>query len=104
MNETLMEEASNALHLAEQTTLRLQSVIRKLQKPDFNTIPEKDSDGTKIKLYTVKEVEKILGISETALWKLRRMNEISYYQRERKILFSENHIQEYLNSIEKKAM
>jgi len=103
MDESVFSEVTNALQNAEQTTVLLQGVIRKLQRADLDSEIKANPEKS-IKLYTVKEVEKILGISETALWKLRRMNEISYYQKERKILFSENHIQEYLNSIEKKAM
>ena len=103
MDKSVFSEVTNALQNAEQTTVLLQGVIRKLQRADLDSEIKANPEKS-IKLYTVKEVEKILGISETALWKLRRMNEISYYQKERKILFSENHIQEYLNSIEKKAM
>jgi len=55
---------------------------------------------------TMSEAEfcRVVGISRTTAWQLRKQGRLPYYRLGAKILYSPEHVTEFLTSIERKAL
>lgn len=55
---------------------------------------------------TMSEAEfcRAVGISRTTAWQLRKQGRLPYYRLGAKILYSQEHVREFLTSIERKAV
>ena len=53
------------------------------------------------KLYTPKDLEKKRIMSLTTQWREREKGRLKFYQRGRRILYAEKHLQDYFASCEK---
>lgn len=55
--------------------------------------------------FTITEAEacRSLKVSRTSLWRLRRAGKISYYRVATKVLYSVEHIEEFLASCERRS-
>ena len=51
--------------------------------------------------YSVKEAEKITGIGRTTLWKAITKGKLKHFKVGRRVLFSSEHLKEYLKSYER---
>jgi len=51
--------------------------------------------------YSVKEAEKITGIGRTTLWKAVTKGKLKHFKVGRRVLFSSEHLKEYLKSCER---
>jgi excisionase family DNA binding protein len=52
------------------------------------------------RVFSIKEIIKMLGISKPTLCRIMKRGEIGYYRVGSRVLFSEHHISKYLQSVE----
>lgn len=57
-----------------------------------------------VKLYTVEEAAELLRVSEDKIYRLRRAGEIPHHKIGGTVLFSEEDIQDYLDSCHRPAV
>lgn len=61
------------------------------------------AENTNIKLYSESQASSFIGISKTTLQRKRKEGEISFYRVGGRVLYSLNHVEEFLLKCEKKA-